>query len=141
MDHPVGDGPERGGVGLPPSPPEPLLDARAKSDYRDRLARIDSQLDQADLAANVHWSEQLRTERDALVRELRAAAGFAGRERQQNNEAERARVNATRALGTALKRLEPMAPLAAAHLRASLRTGAHFRYQPAPGGPRRWRVS
>jgi hypothetical protein len=74
------------------------------------------------------------------VAELRRATGLGGRPRRYGDEAERARVNATRALRTVLARIESAAPLAGAHLRASLRTGGHFRYQPAPGGPQRWRV-
>ena len=55
-------------------------------------------------------------------------------------EAERARVNVTRTLRATIERIAPAAPLAAAHLRGSIRTGAACRYQPAPGGPARWRV-
>jgi hypothetical protein len=65
---------------------------------------------------------------------------LAGRPRSRPNEAERARVNATRALWATVARVESAAPLAGAHLRASLRSGRYFRYQPAPGGPARWQL-
>jgi hypothetical protein len=45
---------------------------------------------------------------------------------------ERARVNVTRALGVALRRLEPHHPDLARHLRATLRTGAYCVYTPDP---------
>ena len=32
------------------------------------------------------------------------------------------------------------AAIAEAHLNASIRTGTQYRYQPAPGGPDRWRT-
>ena len=74
-----------------------------------------------------------------LVDELRRAAGLAGRNRQASPEAERARVNVTRTLRATIERIAPAAPLAAVHLRSSIRTGVACRYQPAPGGPR-WHV-
>ncbi len=129
------------GVGLQASPGHDVLDTAARNAYRVRLAGLEQQLDEADRAGDATQAQSLTAERDALVAELRRATGIGGRPRQQTAEAERARVNATRALGTVLSRLETEAPLTAAHLRASLRTGSHFRYQPTPGGPPRWRTS
>ncbi|GAA2486731.1 hypothetical protein [Winogradskya humida] len=130
-----------GGAGLTAPPGEPVLDAGARGAYRARLATVEERLDEADRAGDATRASELAAERAALVAELRAATGLGGRPRLQSAEAERARVNATRALGTVLSRLDKVTPLAAGHLRASLRTGSHFRYQPAAGGPRRWRVS
>jgi hypothetical protein len=129
-----------GGAGLRVPPGEPVLDATARAAFRVRLAELDRALDAADRAGDVKAGQDLATERAALVAELRRAEGLAGRPRRQSAESERARVNATRALQAVLTRLEAVAPLAAAHLRASLRTGSQFRYQPAPGGPSRWQV-
>jgi hypothetical protein len=129
------------GVALKVPPGDEILDATARKAYRARLAALDEQLDEADHAGDAARAQALTAERDALTDELRRATGVGGRPRQQSAEAERARVNATRALGTVLNRLETVAPLAAAHLRASLRTGRHFRYQPSSPGPQRWRVS
>jgi hypothetical protein len=129
-----------GGAGLRVPVGEPVLDATARATFRQRLDTLESQLDAADRRGDVRAAERLDAERTALVAELRRAGGLGGRPRRQSAEAERARVNATRALQTVLTRLEVAAPLAAAHLRASLHTGNRFRYQPAPGGPARWRV-
>ena len=79
-------------------------------------------------------------ERRALLAELRRAAGLGGRDRLVAPEAERARVNVTRTLRASIERIAPAAPHAAAHLRASIRTGRACRYEPAPGGPARWHV-
>jgi hypothetical protein len=129
-----------GGAGLVTSPPDPLLDATARAAYRKRLAELAGQMDAADRAGDVERAGELAVERQALVAEVRRAAGLAGRTRRHNAEAERARVNATRAVRTVLARLESLTPVAAAHLRASLRTGGYFRYEPADGGPARWQV-
>ncbi|GAA2587992.1 hypothetical protein GCM10010435_77920 [Winogradskya consettensis] len=130
-----------GGAGLTAPPGEPVLDAGARNAYSARLVTLEEHLDEADRAGDAVRASEVAVERAALVAELRAATGLGGRPRLQSAEAERARVNATRALSTVLSRLEKVTPLAAGHLRASLRTGSHFRYQPAAGGPRRWRVS
>ncbi|WP_329138642.1 ATP-binding protein [Streptomyces sp. NBC_01476] len=129
-----------GGSGLRASGGDPLLDDTARSSYRRRLSRLDDLLDAADRDGDVEQAAAVQRERNALVTELRRASGLGGRPRMPSGEAERARVNATRALGTAVRRIEAAAPLAGAHLRASLRTGRYLRYQPAPGGPTRWRV-
>lgn len=79
-------------------------------------------------------------ERLGLGGQLRRAVGLGGRDRLVAPEAERARVNVTRTLRATIERIAPAAPHAAAHLRASIRTGRACRYEPAPGGPARWHV-
>ena len=103
-------------------------------------ARQVEQLDAADRAGDVERAAAIHSERVAVLGELRRTGGLGGRPRVHSSEAERARVNATRALWAAVARVEAVAPLAGAHLRASLRSGSLLRYQPAPGGPVRWRV-
>jgi len=90
--------------------------------------------------ADGRYKSAAEAERAALMSELLRGTGLAGRSRAHSDGAERARVNATRALWAAVGRIESAAPLAGAHLRASLRTGRFFRYQPALGGPARWRA-
>ncbi|WP_422772891.1 AAA family ATPase [Plantactinospora sp. WMMC1484] len=129
-----------GGVGLVAPTPEPVLDTAARAAYRRRLDDLAQQLDTADRTGDVARAARFTAERSALLAELRRATGLSGRARMQSAEAERARVNATRALRMVLTRLEPVAPIVAAHLRASMHTGGFFRYQPAAGGPARWQV-
>jgi tetratricopeptide (TPR) repeat protein len=118
----------------------PVLDAAAKDAYRRRLDALTAELDAADRAGDGAAAAGLEAERQALVGELSRAAGLAGRNRLGSLEAERARVNVTRTLRAAIERIAPAAPGAAAHLRASVRTGVACRYDPAPGGPSRWHV-
>jgi AAA ATPase-like protein len=129
-----------GGAGLRVPDGDPVLDAAARTAYRRRLETLDERLDAADRAGDAERAAVVQAERTALLAELRRASGLGGRSRAQAGEAERARVNATRTLWATVKRVESAAPLAGAHLRASLRTGRLFRYQPAPGGPARWSV-
>ncbi|SDP42431.1 ATP-binding protein [Lentzea jiangxiensis] len=113
-----------GGSGLTAATTTPLLDKTALRAYRTRLAQL---------------SEE-DPEHAFIAGELRRATGLGGRSRASSSEAERARVNVTRTLISALDRMAVQAPLAAAHLRASIRTGLACRYDPAPGGPPRWRL-
>jgi tetratricopeptide (TPR) repeat protein len=129
-----------GGAGLAAAGTGPVLDAAARDAYRRRLSALAADLDAADRAGDHAAAERIEAERHALTAELRRAAGLAGRNRRASPEAERARVNVTRTLRATIERIAPAAPLAAAHLRSSIRTGAACRYQPAPGGPARWHV-
>jgi tetratricopeptide (TPR) repeat protein len=129
-----------GGPGLTDARTGPGLDGAARDAYRRRLDALAAGLDAADRAGDQAAAERIEAERQALTAELRRAAGLSGRNRLASPEAERARVNVTRTLRATIERIAPAAPLAAAHLRGSIRTGAACRYQPAPGGPDRWRV-
>jgi tetratricopeptide (TPR) repeat protein len=129
-----------GGAGLRPTNLGPPLDQPARDAYRARLAEIERQLDAADRSGDRRLAEAVRVEREAILDELRRATGLGGRPRVMDAETERARVNVTRTLRAAVDRISAQAPRAAAHLAASLRTGRLCRYQPAPGGPLRWRV-
>jgi hypothetical protein len=112
------------GPGLTSASTTPLLDETALRAYRARLAELDED----------------DPERAFVLDELRRATGLGGRPRSASAEAERARVNVTRSLRACLSHLAAQAPLAGAHLQGSIRTGLSCRYDPAPGGPSRWRV-
>jgi hypothetical protein len=129
-----------GGAGLAAAAAVPVLDAAARDAYRRRLAALDEVLAAADAAGDGGRGQQATAERDALLGELRRATGLGGRDRGVPGADERARVNVTRTLRAALDRVAGAAPRAGAHLSESVHTGRACRYQPAPGGPRRWRV-
>jgi tetratricopeptide (TPR) repeat protein len=128
------------GAGLHAPVEEPVLDETARAAYQQRLRHLEDELNAADRAGDRERAALAQAERDAVVAELRRATGLSGRRRSYSNEAERARVNATRALWATVSQVESAAPLAGAHLRASLRSGRYFRYQPASGGPARWQL-
>jgi hypothetical protein len=129
-----------GGAGLAALADDAVLDETARAAYQQRLQYLEEELGAADRAGDADRAGRAQAERDAVVAELRRATGLSGRRRSHSNEAERARVNATRALWATVSQVESAAPLAGAYLRASLRSGRYFRYQPAPGGPARWQL-
>jgi tetratricopeptide (TPR) repeat protein len=117
-----------------------VLDDAARRAYRNRLVELDEELDRADRAGDPARAERAETERKVILDELRRNTGLGGRPRQTSPEAERARVNVTRALRATLDQIALRAPKAGAHLQASIRTGGTCRYQAAAGGPTRWSV-
>jgi tetratricopeptide (TPR) repeat protein len=129
-----------GGAGLAAPGMGPVLDTAARAAYQHRLDALTARLAAADRAGDPLAAERAEAERQALLGELRRATGLGGRDRVLAPEAERARVNVTRTLRATIERLAPTAPRAAAHLRASIRTGGACRYEPAAGGPSRWPV-
>ena len=115
---------------------DPVLDDEAKARYKRRLTQLDDEIDRATLRGDDARAATLDRERDALLTELRAAAGLAGRTRRLGDEAERARKTVTARIRDTLRKLDDQHPELAAHLRESVSTGATCVYQ--PGAPVRW---
>ncbi|HJQ48394.1 MAG TPA: AAA family ATPase [Amycolatopsis sp.] len=108
-----------------------VLDATARAAYRRRLRELDEEIDEAASWHDPDRKAGLEVERDFLIRELAAATGLGGRPRRLGSDAERARVNVTRAIRTAIRRIANQAPELGATLDASVRTGTHCRYDPS----------
>jgi AAA ATPase domain len=117
---------------LAAAPADEVLDQQARAAYTERLTGLDEELAEAEQWHDTERASRLRAERDFLVRELAAATGLGGRPRRLGSEAERARLNVTRAIRAAISRIRDRAPDAAAHLDATVRTGTRCCYTP-PG--------
>ena len=100
-----------------------ILDQQARAAYRQRLTALDEELTEAEAWHDTERASRLRAEKDFLVRELAAATGLGGRPRRLGAESERARLNVTRAIRSAIAKIRDRAPAAAAHLDQSVRTG------------------
>ena len=118
-----------------------VIDRRAASAYRRRLAEIDEELAEAHDWADLARVETLTAERGALLDELSAASGLGGRTRGTGSSRERARVAATKAVGTALDRISAVDPELGRHLRASVHTGSECAYRPAENDLVEWVLS
>jgi eukaryotic-like serine/threonine-protein kinase len=117
---------------------DPLVDAHAKQEYRVRIEELRADLEEARRFNDDERAAQLEEELDALVGELTRAAGLGGRSRPSSAPAERARVNVTKAIRTAIKLIERESPALAEHLSASVRTGRFCSYAPPGEAPPRW---
>ncbi len=81
-------------------------------------------------------ASRAREELDLLSQELSAAVGLGGRDRPTGAASERARVNVTRALRTAIDRVAEHDEGLGHHLRTCVRTGTFCAYEPGPGAAR-----
>ncbi|WP_409492598.1 ATP-binding protein [Amycolatopsis sp. cmx-11-12] len=115
-----------------------VLDDEAKARYRARLDELDELIDSASELGQDARAAALDRERDALLAELRSAAGLGGRTRRLGDEAERARKTVTARIRDTLRKLDDQHPALAAHLRASVTTGSSCRYAPDDKVP--WRL-
>jgi tetratricopeptide (TPR) repeat protein len=107
-----------------------VLDDEAKARYKLRLEQLDEEIDRATGLGDDARAAKYDRERAALIDELKAAAGLAGRDRRLGDEAERARKTVTARIRDTLRKLDQRHPALAAHLRAAVATGATCRYQP-----------
>ncbi|WP_433316900.1 AAA family ATPase [Micromonospora chersina] len=117
---------------------DPVLDDEAKARYRQHLRRLDDEIDRAAVRDDAARLAALDAERAALLDQLRAAAGLAGRSRRLGDQAERARKAVTARIQDTLRRIDERHPVLGAHLRESVTTGGTCRYLPADPVP--WRL-
>ncbi len=106
------------------------LDGPAKAAYRQRLADIAEDLEDARELNDTARLDRLLGEQEALQRELSRAFGLGGRRRPGGTAAERARVNVTRRLRDAIRRIGEQLPAAGRYLDSTVKTGAFCRYEP-----------
>jgi hypothetical protein len=107
----------------------PVLDRDAISEYKNRLSRLDAEIEQLESAGSVR-AASARDERDWLTAQLASAAGLGGRTRSFPDQPERARVAVGKAIRRALVRVTEAHPIIGDHLSQSVRTGVHCSYWP-----------
>jgi hypothetical protein len=118
-----------------------VLDKRALSAYRRRLAEIDADLDEARTWVDTGRAAKLAAERDALLDQVRAATGLGGRPRVSGSVHERARIAVRKAIVKAVDRVTAADPPLGRLLSDTVSTGAICRYDPDPDRPVRWVLS
>lgn len=116
----------------------PLLDERAKTEYGRRLEQLDEELEEAGAWGDTERAARLEFEKDLLTRELGRALGLQGRDRTFSSPEERARVNVTKAIRTAVRLIGKQSPALAAHLQASIQTGRFCSYNTPGAAPPNW---
>ncbi|MFI1554398.1 ATP-binding protein [Streptomyces globisporus] len=109
---------------------DPVLDEEAKRRYKEHLDRLDAEIDRAAARDDTQQVEKYGRERQALLDELRTAAGLGGRARRLGDQTERARKTVTARIRDTLRKLDTLHPALAAHLKASVTTGTTCAYRP-----------
>jgi tetratricopeptide (TPR) repeat protein len=117
------------------------LDEEAKRAYRERLTQLEDDIDEAERWGDVERAARAREERELIGQELARAVGLGGRDRPAGSAAERARVNTTRAIRGAIKRIEECDPSLGRHLDRAVRTGTFCAYDPSPQDEVTWAMN
>jgi hypothetical protein len=107
------------------------LDRRAIRAYRDRLAELTEEIDDADAAHDLARAERARVEHDALVDQLAGSMGLGGRPRAAGADpVERLRKAVSARIRDTIGRLGERHPPLGRHLGNAVRTGTYCSYQP-----------
>lgn len=117
-----------------------LLDAAAKAAYKQRLADLADELDEAQRFNDPERANRSQEEIDALVTELSAGVGLGGRDRKAASAAERARGSVSKALKATIKKIAEIDSDLGSHLIATVRTGYYCSYTPDPRAPYTWEL-
>jgi len=107
-----------------------VLDATARQQVKTRLDDLAEEIAEAQDWADPERAARARAERDALLHELSAAAGLAGRPRLLGDQGERARKTVTARIRDVITRIDRVHPALGSHLRATITTGTSCTYSP-----------
>jgi non-specific serine/threonine protein kinase len=115
-----------------------VFDPQACAAYRQRLQNLQEELAEAQTFHDEGRIEKLRDEFEFLTQELAQAVGLGGRTRKAASVAERARVNVTKRIKTALRKISKQHPKLGDYLTRTIRTGTFCEYVPLPHQPVTW---
>jgi hypothetical protein len=108
----------------------PILDARAKAEYKARLDNIRKELEEAQSFNDLPRAAKLREETSFIKKELKNALSPGGRDRKGGNSNERARKAVTNRIRASLKKLSKEHPALGQHLSNAIQTGTFCCYTP-----------
>jgi tetratricopeptide (TPR) repeat protein len=118
----------------------PILDSKAKADFRAHLSELHTELDEAEQMNDRGRAERIRTELELVNDELSAAIGLRGRDRKMSDPVERTRVRIGKAIRSALRGIQEHDPSLAHHLTSCIRTGYYCAYLPDPRQLPSWKL-
>jgi pimeloyl-ACP methyl ester carboxylesterase len=101
----------------------PVLDSRAKAEYRKRLSELSAELEEAKQAGEERAATRIEQEIEFLTHELTRAVGLGGRDRRSASDIHRARVNVSRAVRRSIEKIRGYNPAIANALTLSLKLG------------------
>jgi tetratricopeptide (TPR) repeat protein len=118
-----------------------VLDVRAKQEYKRRLGELHEELEELQKCGLHERAAKVESEVDFLEHEITRAVGLGGRNRRTGSAAERARLNVTRLIRTAIAKISEHNRTLAESLDRSIRTGSFCSYFPDPRTPISWQFS
>jgi hypothetical protein len=117
-----------------------LLDPQARAAYTQRLADLQAELAEAQAYNDSDRTDRLQEEIAFLTQELSQAVGLGGRVRKAAAATERAHVNVTKAMKSAINKISKSHPALGHHLRQTIRTGTCCSYTSDPRSPISWQT-
>lgn len=118
-----------------------ILDAQARTAYQRRLVDLRDDLEEATRFNDPGRAERARAEIEFIAGELARAVGIGGRDRSMSTGAERARVNVTRAVKAAIRRIGRGNANLGRYLETTIHTGTFCSYRPDPRMNVNWKLS
>ncbi len=115
-----------------------VLDATARAAYRRRLGELGEEIEAARAFNDDTRAARLQEEVDFVLQELASAVGLGGRARKAGSAAERARLNVTRAIRSAIERIGAHHRPLARYLSATITTGMTCAYDTEFRDPIGW---
>jgi tetratricopeptide (TPR) repeat protein len=126
--HVLALGSDEPGKSFVEGPGHAVIDAKARAQYKARLAELTAELETAEDMSDAGRAAALRREKELLETELLAALGVGGKTRSSGSASERARVNVQRRLKDAIARIAEVDPAAGVYLDRAVRTGTYCRF-------------
>ena len=109
---------------------QPVLDKKAKQEYKDKLESLQDEREQAEQLGDEKRLERINKKTDAIRRELNSALRLYGKDRIFSTESERCRKRVAKAIKYALNKLKPCDKRLAEHLSDYIHAGARCSYTP-----------
>ena len=109
---------------------QPVLDEKAKQEYKDKLESLRDDRERAEQLEDDEQLERIDKETDAISRELYSAQAIFGKDRIFATESERSRIRVTEAIKYAIGKLRASDKELAEHLGTAISTGKHCSYKP-----------
>jgi len=108
----------------------PVLDERAKTEYRARVTALREDLAEAERFHDLPRATRAREEIAVLADQLEAAVGLGGRDRRLSSDIERTRINVQRCIKEALQRIGLSDPAVGRYFATTVKTGNYCSFRP-----------
>ena len=123
-----------------PGAVDALLDVKAREAYKQRLAELREELEEAHSFNDLGRADKAQQEIDFISAELTRGFGLGGRTRNASSSAERARVNVVKGIKAAVAKIAEHSPLLEHYLATTIKTGVFCSYTPPPFNPISWEL-
>jgi hypothetical protein len=114
-----------------------VLDPQARAAY-NRLAELRAELDEAQTFNDQGRIERVQSEIDSLFQILTQTVGLEGRASKIRSVAEQTRINVTRTIKAAIRKIREHHPALGQHLATTIKTGVYCSYTPDTRLPIKW---